>query len=342
MADTLTATSGEGVANDKDQAPASAGDTVLSDSTTSTSLSAATDKKADASLRGEEAGNSKLAAETNEFTNVDLDDTSAVEGIPLGSPEVVQRDVVPLSRRLSEFKSWSVTHVKCARQMISERFGKGSRTVDVQLDESIQALRDTQRKYLEILAHSRRLVAQLRTNIEVQRSLGDMFAEYAVRAPELQTEFKSNCGVQRQVARNGDSLLAILEAFCSNVQTLVSKTMDDTLLKVKDYEAARVEYDAFRADLESLRAALVQNPANATKKAKLEEAEKELESHKTKYDQMRSDMAVKLRFLDENRVCTSVGGVRHSLCVCCVRGQCCHSLFTNQKFNKKKKRKKEM
>lgn len=237
------------------------------------------------------------------FTTVDLDDPAAgIEGISLGDPQVLQRDVVPMSKRIADFKSWSVTHMKCTRQIISEKLGKGSRTVDRQLDEKIEGLRETQRKYNEIIQLTRKLVVQLRSHVEVQRNLGDSFAEYAVRSPELRDEFKSNSDVQRQAARNGDFLAAVLADFTRNVQTLVSKTMDDTLLKVREYEAARVQYDAFRADLENLRASLVQNPSNAVKKARIEERERDLESHKAKYDQLRADLSVKLRFLDENRV----------------------------------------
>lgn len=47
-------------------------------------------------------------------------------------------------------------------------------------------------------------------------------------------------------------LLGAVNFFVSSINTLVTKTMETTLTTVKQYEAARLEYDAYWTDLEEL------------------------------------------------------------------------------------------
>lgn len=60
----------------------------------------------------------------------------------------------------------------------------------------------------------------------------------------------------------------------------------------------RIEYDAYRTDLEILSQSRTE--ANG---ARLEEATQLFEQHKTNFEKLRSDVTIKLKFLDENRVC---------------------------------------
>lgn len=60
----------------------------------------------------------------------------------------------------------------------------------------------------------------------------------------------------------------------------------------------RVEYDAYRADMESLQL----GPKDATTQAKLHESQLKYDRQKQKFDKLRQDVAVKLKFLDENKV----------------------------------------
>ena len=60
----------------------------------------------------------------------------------------------------------------------------------------------------------------------------------------------------------------------------------------------RIEYDAYRADLEVLN----QSPRDSNTMARLDEAQKKFSSHKEKFDRLRADVSIKLKFLDENKV----------------------------------------
>ena len=62
----------------------------------------------------------------------------------------------------------------------------------------------------------------------------------------------------------------------------------------------RVEFDAYRSDLEVLQAAPRVGDVAAAQK--LEEAQQRYETHKEKFERLRSDVSIKMKFLDENRV----------------------------------------
>ena len=62
-----------------------------------------------------------------------------------------------------------------------------------------------------------------------------------------------------------------------------------------------MEFDAYRADLEQYN---IVPPKDSATIAKAEEIKRKFEEHKVKFDRLRGDVAIKLKFLDENRVCS--------------------------------------
>jgi arfaptin len=68
--------------------------------------------------------------------------------------------------------------------------------------------------------------------------------------------------------------------------------MDDTFVTVRSYDKSRLEYDASRADIELMQG------QNGNKK----DLENELTECKEKYEQLKRDVSIKLKFLEENRV----------------------------------------
>uniref|UniRef100_T1IZ06 AH domain-containing protein n=1 Tax=Strigamia maritima TaxID=126957 RepID=T1IZ06_STRMM len=210
-----------------------------------------------------------------------------------GDPKLMK----PSQSKIDSIKQWSISTYKCTRQIISERLGKTSRTVDTELEGQIDSLRDTQRKYANILRLARALTSHFYHVVQTQVALGDSFADLAQKSPELQEEFMYNAETQRSLTKNGETLLGALNFFVSSVNTLCNKTMEDTLVTIKQYEAARVEYDAYRTDLE----ALTLSPAGDGQ-GRVDDAQRNFNIHKEKFDRLRSDVQVKLKFLEENKV----------------------------------------
>nr|XP_048703345.1 arfaptin-1 isoform X6 [Caretta caretta] len=187
---------------------------------------------------------------------------------------------------------------RCTRQIISEKLGRGSRTVDLELEAQIDILRDNKKKYENILRLAQTLSTQLYQMVNTQRQLGDAFADLSLKSLELHEEFGYNAETQKLLAKNGETLLGAINFFIASVNTLVNKTIEDTLMTVKQYESARVEYDAYRTDLEELNL----GPRDANTLPKIEQSQQLFQVHKEKYDKMRNDVSIKLKFLEENKV----------------------------------------
>ncbi|XP_039288115.1 arfaptin-2 isoform X2 [Nilaparvata lugens] len=204
----------------------------------------------------------------------------------------------PQQSKIETIKNWSISTYKCTKQLMFEKLGKSSRTVDTELESQIEQLRDTQRKYSNILRLSRALASHFYHVVQTQHALGEAFSDLAQKSPELQEEFLYNSETQRNLTKNGETLLNALNFFVSSVNTLCNKTIEDTLLTIRQYETARIEYDAYRTDLEML----IQAPRSDAGTARLEEATHNFEQHKESFERLRSDVSVKLKFLDENRI----------------------------------------
>ena len=118
--------------------------------------------------------------------------------------------------------------------------------------------------------------------------------DLSMKAPDLQDEFNQNGELQKVLVKNGETLLNALGFFTTNLATLCNKTIEDTIQTVKAYESSRVEYDAYRTDMEAY---------ESTGVAPREEAKKDYISQKEKYGKIRQDLQIKLKFLEENKVC---------------------------------------
>ncbi|XP_030009717.1 arfaptin-2b isoform X3 [Sphaeramia orbicularis] len=200
--------------------------------------------------------------------------------------------------KIEQMKKWGLNTYKCTKQMISERFGRGSRTVDLELEAQIEVLRDTKRKYENVLRLARALTNHFYNMVQTQHALGDTFADLSQKSPELRDEFGYNAETQKLLCKNGETLLGAINFFVSSINTLVNKTMEDTLMTIKMYENARLEFDAYRSDLEELS----MGPRDAVTMARIDTAQQQYQVHKDKYERLRSDVIIKLKFLEENKV----------------------------------------
>ncbi|KAM3623478.1 uncharacterized protein V6R79_011714 [Siganus canaliculatus] len=226
-------------------------------------------------------------------------DPGAMNVSPQSDAVVLSDDLKnPAMEKLDLVRKWSINTYKCTRQILSEKLGRGSRTVDMELEAQIEVLRDNKRKYQHVMKLAQTLAAQLSQMMQTQRHLGDAFADLSLKSPELHEEFGYNADTQKLLAKNGETLLGAINFFISSVNTLVDKTIEDTMVNIKQYEVARVEYDAYRTDLEELNL----GPRDATTVPKIEQSQQQFQIHRDKYERMRKDVSVKLKFLEENKV----------------------------------------
>lgn len=227
--------------------------------------------------------------------------TTATTSVPLASPgSTVGANGTPQtpSVKLELWKNWTISTYKCSRQTILEKMGKTTRTVDIELESQIDALRDTQRKYSNVLRLARALTSHFYHVVQTQNALGEVFADLSNKSPELQDEFLYNADTQKALVKGGEQLISALNFFVSSVNTLCHKTMEDSIDTVRRYETARVEYDAYRSDLEFYATA----PKTEVNQNGQRETQEKFERQKEEFEKLRSDVQIKLKFLDKNRI----------------------------------------
>lgn len=64
---------------------------------------------------------------------------------------------------------------------------------------------------------------------------------------------------------------------------------------------SRLEFDAYRSDLEELSV----GPRDAATVARIDAAQQQYQVQREKYERLRSDVTIKLKFLEENKVSSS-------------------------------------
>jgi len=107
----------------------------------------------------------------------------------------------------------------------------------------------------------------------------------------LNEDFKKNAFTLNVAIKNGEKLLAALNFYCSNLSTLINKTIEDTLTTISQYEAARLEYDAERNSVNYISA-----------QSSINYSSDRLELARMRYEQLKEDVKIKMRLLEENTV----------------------------------------
>lgn len=213
---------------------------------------------------------------------------------------------------IDAIKEWSITTFKCGKQLVNERLGKSQRTVDSVLEGEIERLKDTQERYRQILRTTDEMVSTYSSLITKQQILCESFNELAMKENKqmvdqqpmsngnsnsetptlnLTCDFKQNAAMLKNLSKNGEKLILALKFFSSNLNTLVHKTIEDTMITIRCYEKARLEYDAEKNSVSNLLPAQAVTTNNTEK----------LISTKAKYEKLKEDVAIKLQFLDENK-----------------------------------------
>ena len=210
---------------------------------------------------------------------------------PAAGPVLVRADT---SAKVEALKKWTISAYKCTKQLVSEKLGRRAKTVDEELEKQIEGLRETQRKYANVLKLARQLTQNFHAIIQTQKLMAEDFMDLSMKAPELQDEFTQNGDLQKVLVKNGETLLNALGFFTTNLATLCNKTIEDTIQTVKAYESCRIEYDAYRSDMEITETSGVSQ--------RVEEARKEFSSQREKYEKVRQDLQIKMKFLEENKV----------------------------------------
>eukprot|EP00800_Vazella_pourtalesii_P015028 TRINITY_DN3971_c0_g1_i1.p1 TRINITY_DN3971_c0_g1~~TRINITY_DN3971_c0_g1_i1.p1 ORF type:complete len:347 (-),score=73.27 TRINITY_DN3971_c0_g1_i1:174-1172(-) len=200
----------------------------------------------------------------------------------------------------NNLKEYGTHQWKILKQYVNEKMGKASKTVDQKVDEEVVKLKETQVRYREILNLSNQYCVHLERLLQVQKSLSENFSQLSLRDPDLRMLFEWNCETQKASCRHGEQLLLGLAHFSNSLYTLSEKTIEDTNQTIRQYENARVLYDACRGDLDV--AELAQTQGKTVSKVKLDSLQMELEKAREKFEKLKHDVTVKAKLLEENRL----------------------------------------
>uniref|UniRef100_A0A914ULL9 AH domain-containing protein n=1 Tax=Plectus sambesii TaxID=2011161 RepID=A0A914ULL9_9BILA len=211
-------------------------------------------------------------------------------------------DIGDVHSKLDSLKQWSISTYKCTKQAVYEHLGKTQRTLDPELEQRIEQTKDLQKRYLQLLQLSRSFTSFFNQMTTMQSSLAEAMNDLAQKEPRLRDEFTCNSEAQKTIAQSAQTLMNALNFFLSTMETLCEKTIEDTLKTVRSYDQARLQYDAYRMDLAVLQQQGGAGGSASEFQGRLYEAEHNCQTYKSKYEQLRDDIQVKLRFLDENRV----------------------------------------
>lgn len=75
--------------------------------------------------------------------------------------------------------------LQCTRQALAERLGRGSRTVDLDLEPRLEMLSDDRQRFDHMTKLAQSLANQLAQFAVTQKTLGDAFADLSIKTPTL-------------------------------------------------------------------------------------------------------------------------------------------------------------
>ncbi|CAF1021864.1 unnamed protein product [Adineta steineri] len=229
-------------------------------------------------------------------TNTTIDTSSILSDKRISIPDMSKISassaaaVAAVGPTIDKLKQWGLSTYKCTKQTLYEKLGKTIRTVDVELESQIEQLRETKRRYENVLALARSYANHFSNLLNTQRALSDTFLDLKHKSFHLCDEYGYNADTQNLLVRHGEILMGALNYFISTLDTLCNKTIEDTITTIRLYETSRLEYDACRTEMELL------SPGS-----QLNEKQREFEKYKERYEKLKCDVSIKLKFLDENQ-----------------------------------------
>jgi hypothetical protein len=274
----------------------------------------------------------------------------------------------PSQSPMDSLKEWSLSTLKCTKQLINEKRGLCPVTNDSQLQNDIEQLRANRDKLVQMLKFGQQMTDHYVQLVRTQKQMHSLMNEMSIKCfthnsisnnnhqlsthkmssskqvvanfsslsnnlssttttqsptralhnnrgsnsnghfedllpvlnhmktatdTNLVDDFKKNAITLNVAIKNGEKLIAALNFYCSNLSTLINKTIEDTLTTIKQYESARLEFDAERNSL---------NFISSTSQASMAYSSDKVELARLRYEQLKQDVQIKMRLLEENTI----------------------------------------
>jgi len=200
-------------------------------------------------------------------------------------------------QKILEVKDWGLKSFRITKQVVNEKLGKGTRTVDFVLEEKIEKIKDTKSRYQRLLELAQILQTQLTAVQGTKRAMAEIFVDLSHKQRELEGEMIANGKSFESVNDQSETLIKALVSFTDGLKTLVERTIQDSLDTITKYDKTRVEFDAYRTRMEEVQ----MTPKYDMSGQKLRAAQIEMDKARAEYEKKRHDVSVQLKLLDENK-----------------------------------------
>ncbi|KAE9421127.1 hypothetical protein Angca_005740, partial [Angiostrongylus cantonensis] len=170
------------------------------------------------------------------------------------------------------------------------------KTVDEVFEKECEDLKELHRRYGCLASAARDFTKILTQLSQAEKNLAESLQHLSVKEVAIKSQCTTTSESMLRIANHAAALDNCLRYFQSAVETLYSKTIVDTLETIYATEAARIEFDVCRHELEALHSQATASPTA------IHVANEKASVQRDKYERLKDDVRVKLRLLEENRI----------------------------------------
>ena len=185
---------------------------------------------------------------------------------------------------------------RIAKQWVNEKYGQGTKTIDQEVYEKVNRLKGEKSLYQKLLKQSKQYLDDHKRMQKSQVAFGELLKEVGSKTPEAATSLNISGNTQCRIAHAQEPNGLALYRLASAIETLVTKTMEDSMSSATRLATTRLEFDAIRTELDEIQRKQGGLPSNDVKLLHKYRGIQET------YGKQREELLVKLQLLEENRI----------------------------------------
>lgn len=184
---------------------------------------------------------------------------------------------------------------RITKQFVNEKYGQGQKTIDQEVQQKLMRLKDDKTSYTKLLKMTNQYAATQKAFLKSQMQLGEFIKELALVTPEASDGLINSGDTLTRISNSSQNVLLSITRFTDNIQTLVEKTMTDSIASASRLQTTRLEFDAIRSEIDDQQRKHGNGMVNVN-------LHKKFIDSKEMYTKQREEFLVKLQLLDENRI----------------------------------------
>ncbi|KAK6030836.1 Arfaptin-like domain protein, partial [Ostertagia ostertagi] len=223
-----------------------------------------------------------------------MDGTDVMSRFPNLSKMAEAVGNVDVVAKVESLKKWTIGTFKNSRQQLLEHMGKIDKTVDEQFEKECEELKDLHRRYGAVVNAAREFTNLLTQLTQAEKNLAESLQQLSIKEVAIKPQCSTTSESMRRVAEQATALDGCLRYFCPQWKPSMRKPLSTRFLETNLSTEARIEFDVSRHELESLHSQATASPTA------IQVASDKASQHRDKYEGLKADVRVKLRFLRES------------------------------------------